>query len=395
MKVLISAGELSGDEHGAPLVAALRRLSPQLEIKGMGGRNLARAGIELLVDAERAGSVMGFSELLGKISSVWQAFGTMRRALAEWKPDALVIINYSDFNLALAKRAKKLSIPVLFYIPPQVWAWRSGRVETMKKVVDKLALIFPFEKKFYQDRGVTSAVYVGHPLTESMAARKLSKAERDAFVVEELKLDPARPIALFFPGSRRKEIAVHLLPMVRGFAQLRVKRPEVQGVIGLASENYRDYIYTLLRDANIDSAGISIVQTDSLKLLQTADAGIIKSGTSNLQAAYCGLPFSMLYVASAFSAFLVRRFVSLKSFSIVNILRPGTITELLQDRANPDNVAAELERLLFDQGERDKMSRAFYEIRESLSGADTLPTFADCGSPSERTARLVQLLKKP
>lgn len=384
MRILISAGELSGDEHGASLVRSLRALLPEVELFGMGGSNLRSAGLELLVDADKQASVMGFSELLGKLGAVRSAFRTLERALIERRPACLVIINYSDFNLRLARRAKQLGIPVLFYIPPQVWAWREGRIRAIRACVDRLAVIFPFEADYYRERGVEQVTYVGHPTLDSLPSRRITPDEREKLLLSA-GLDPRKPVVVFFPGSRTREIAVHLPVMISGFREIRVRRPDVQALFNATSPEIAAEWHT----AAAAMRGVAVVSFDSLKALQCGTAGCIKSGTSNLQAALTGLPFVMVYRASRISALLVRALVKVQAFSIVNIIRPNTVTELLQDNLNSETICREVLALLENSAVREGQLKGFREIHAALAESESRPSFHPEDNVSTRVARLV------
>lgn len=387
-RIMFSAGELSGDEHGARLLKELQRIYPQGEFFGMGGRNLRAAGLEISVDAEKSASVMGVSEIFGGLRKILASWKSMTSLFDSRKPEVLVIINYSEFNLRLARAARKRGVKVIFYIPPQVWAWRPGRVKEIDAVCDIVATIFPFEKQFYAERGCNRVTFVGHPFAAHFEHHRLSAEER-AKMREELGLSEKHPIMLLFPGSRKKEILAHLSFVFNSFGELVKKRPDVQGVLVSASESWVED----LSERIPQGMPIKVVSGDSLKLLQIGDAGLIKSGTSNLQAAFARLPFIMFYRPSPLTAFFIRRIVrGIKQFSIVNILRPDTVPEIVGENLDLDEAVRSMREILSDGRPRRAMIAAFDEIIEQLSGADDLPLFAGCKTASERTARLVQSL---
>jgi lipid-A-disaccharide synthase len=384
MKLVISAGETSGDEHGADVVRSLKRYIPSVEVRGMGGRALSREGVGMEVDALSAASVMGFAGPLSSMSRIVRAYRSMTTLLSRWQPDALIVINYSDFNLELASAAKRRRIPVLFYIPPQLWAWRSGRIRKMRRAVDVAAVIFPFERDFYRDRGFHHCVYVGHPFSDRYHDAVLDQEKR-AETARSLSLDPDRPIVALLPGSRKGEVRSHLEPMTGAFSLLRERVPNVQAALPVAPG-----VEHLLGE--VDHEIRRIPGEHSLALMQCASAGLIKSGTSNLQAAFCGLPFAMFYRTSPFAEFVVRRFVNLDEYSIVNIIRRGTVRELLQQHANPKEGADELESLLVSETRRRKLRDDLRAVVRALSDADAPPLLHGCVTASDRVARLAAYL---
>lgn len=385
MKIVISAGELSGDEHGAGLARALQDRIPGVALRGMGLRNLRQAGMELVVDAEKTGAVMGFTEVLAGGRRILSAWRQMKQLLADWKPDALVIINYSEFNLHLARVAKGLGIRVMFYIPPQVWAWRAGRVKKIDRYVDTVVCIYPFERAFYESKGCSKAVFVGHPFVDLFRTQKLPKSAQRQ-LLESHGFDPGKPVVALFPGSRRKEIHNHLEFIHRSFRLIRQQVPEMQGMLVSANASWAEEIKSKLPA----DSGIRVVHGDSLALLQCAAIGLIKSGTSNLQATFAGVPFFMYYTGSYLNALLVRVLVPhMKYFSIVNILRPGTVREMAKTTLVPETAANELVRLFRDVQYRETQLQGFREIVSALSTPDALPGFEQTSSASDRAALLV------
>jgi lipid-A-disaccharide synthase len=357
-RVLISCGELSGDEHSAHLANSLKKLLPDCEIKAMGGRNLRNCGVETIVDSESSASVMGFTEIITSLSRVFAALGKMKKCLAAWKPDLLILVDNPEFNLKLAKHASKLGIKTLYFISPKVWAWRAGRIKSFAQYLNHIALIFPFEKDFLEKNGYSSSSFVGHPFLDYLKDKKL-RAPLE--IRHELGLTD-KPVLAVFPGSRKPEIEKHLDLMLAGLKKFSIEYPDVQLVLNVAPSLEIDFI-----DKKIEKfAKLKIVKRDPVEIMQIADAGLLKSGTSNLQAAILGLPFCMFYVASPLSAFIVRKFVKLSQYSIVNILSPDSVQEILQENATPDNIYNEIKKLLFDRQYRQDMKIKFEKISHSL-----------------------------
>ena len=378
LQIAISAGELSGDEYAGDLANALKRIRPDVSIFGMGGRNLRAAGAEILVDCEHSGSIMGFSEVIRGLGRVFDSFKIIRAALAQRKPALLIVIDYAEFNLRLAKAAKQLGIRVLYFIPPQVWAWRSSRVDTMKRVLDAAVVLFPFERDFLKQRGFENAYFFGHPLVERIPSSEDRSSER-AKVCAQLEIDPQAPIILILPGSRRSEVQNNLAIMLHGFARLLASSPNANAIVVAADSVAPEFF------AQIGSPNIHLVRGGATRYMRIADAAVLKSGTSNLQAALCGLPFVMFYRTSLITEAIVRVVTPRREFSIVNILRPGSVRELCQRDAKAENIAQELSRLLADQSYSALIKRNFEMISKSLMPQ---PTHAEQIKVSESVAKL-------
>lgn len=390
IKIAISAGELSGDEHAARVVSALRKILPKAEFKGMGGSKLRLAGVETIVDCETSGNVMGIKQVVLALPKILGALKTFKNFLSAWRPDVLIVVDYPDFHFRLIPFAKKLGIPVMYFIPPTVWAWREGRIKTLKKFADKLAVIYPFEEQFYLERGMSAAFYVGHPFSTYLP-RSVGEEEKREIRVR-LGLNPQRKTAALFPGSRRAEIQKNMGGVCEAFRILKSTHGDLQGVIALAPSLPE----SLLRE-NLppDCQDLKISSESSIDILKAADGGVLKSGTSNLQAAFLGTPFVMTYRDSGFAKFLASLLVRVKEFSIVNIIRPGTIKEIIGTEPDPKEIAQELGRVIYDEPYRQNMLEAFSEIRRALNHEDSADAQSLGSTPYERAASLAaSLLKK-
>ncbi len=384
LKVAFSAGEPSGDEHLARVLDALGKTT-SYEARGMGGRSVRELGCQTVVDCERHGSLMGFVEVALAARSVYQTFTTMTALLTSWKPDILVLVDYADFNLRLAKRAHALGIKVLYYITPQVWAWRRSRIQLFSRYIDRAAVIFPFEPAIFSEGGYDRAIFVGHPFSDTLAKHiDPDDSMRDSFF-NEFSLDGTRKLLTIFPGSRSSEIS-RLLPVaIETARRLERRHPEVQICLGVAPA----VAHKVRESLSSSKVTLSAIEGRSLDLLRYGDAALLKSGTSNLQAAFLDMPFSMFFKSSALSEFVVTHFVKIKEFSIVNVIRPGTVRELLQDFATPEALANEATELLFDETRRSCLLRGFAEVRSALGSPDPLELFSGCQTSAERTARLI------
>jgi lipid-A-disaccharide synthase len=385
MKCVVSAGELSGDEHAARLVASLKMLVPDIELRGMGMRNLIAAGLHADVDAARGGSIMGFTEVLGGLGRARRTWRTMTALLTDWRPDVLVVVNYSEFNLRLARFASQLHIPTVFFIPPQVWAWRPGRVKTINECVDAVICIFPFEPAFYRGRGCDKAVFVGHPFVDLFREEYKVPADRTA-LIGAAGLDPERPVLVIFPGSRRKEIRNHLEFVRETFSRAAAETPGLQGLVVSASAEWVPEFAARLADV----PAMRVVHGDSLRYMQVADFGLIKSGTSNLQAAFVGLPFVMFYNGSYLTKFLVNCLAPhITQYSIVNIIKKNTVPEMAVPGLTAGKVLPLLMPVIRDEAVRADLRDRFSQVVKMLSTPDNNSLFEGCATASERAARIV------
>ena len=372
LRVVVSAGEVSGDRHLARVVSVLRSRIPDVEIRGMAGAECAAAGVDLLVDGYRTGGTMGFGDVLRSAGKIFSSFSTMSRLIKEWKPDVLVLVDYPDFNMRLAKVARAAGVRVLYYIPPKVWAWRAGRVEKIKRYVDRVAAIFPFEPAFFEKRGYGNVTYVGHPLGDR---------------VESLT-DLRDQSLLMLPGSRRSEVERILPPMLRVFERLAVNRSALTGRVVVAPNMSIEWLEELSRGVlkQESLSRISWIKGDSLEEMKKAGAGILKSGTCNLEGAVAGLPFVSVYSGSNLSKVIVSALVRLKEYSPVNILRPGTVQEVFGVTIDEAELERHVGALLDNGSSRDEVLKALGEVRESLMVEKRRD---GCSSVPERVADLV------
>ncbi|WKZ57469.1 MAG: lipid-A-disaccharide synthase [Bdellovibrionota bacterium] len=358
---MISSGELSGEQYGADVARALRRAHPDVHLLGMGGGAMRNAEVQLLVDCQSHGSVMGFLEAVPSLMKIRAAYRKLVNALDVDKPALLILIDYPEFNLRLARAAKQRGIKVLYYITPKLWAWRARRVKWFQRYVDRAAVIFPFEAQWFSSHGWNSAEFVGHPLVDSIPERRLESRERDEYLTS-LSLDSAKPVLAVFPGSRSQEIARHVQPLSEALALLHHQDPDIQPVVCRAPS-----VPARSLECFAGVPGTRVVETAPVTLMRSADAGLLKSGTTNLQAALAGLPFSMFYKASATSAWIVRNFVSIREYSIVNLVRPGAVREIVQEQVTAEVLCTEAIRLIRDAAYRERVQQNLAGLREALS----------------------------
>lgn len=363
-RIMIVTGEASGDLHGANLLRALRLKVSDLEVCGMGGAELASLGVEILYDAAKV-SVVGIFEVFSHLKDIISAQKVLRQRLITHRPDLLILIDLPDFNLLLAKKARDLGIPVFYYISPQVWAWRSGRVKTLRDRVDKIGVILPFEEEFFRRRGV-DAEYVGHPLLDSVA----TTATREQFcALHQIPFD-TRCIGLL-PGSRKREIS-SLLPdfLEAGRILQSVTAEKLVFLVPQAST-----ITTCdLEEAGITSArqhlDIRIIREERYNMMAACAAVVAASGTVTLELAILEVPMVVAYKLAPLSYFLGRLLVKLKYFSLVNLIAGyGAVPELLQAEVTPKKIADELTAILLQPGKRQDMKKALRDVKEKLGGA--------------------------
>ncbi|BDG06045.1 lipid-A-disaccharide synthase [Anaeromyxobacter oryzae] len=356
-EILIVAGEASADLHAARALDELRRMRPDLRAFGVGGPKLRAMGLEVLAPAEDI-SVMGLVEVLPRIPRILGILRALARAAAERRPRAALLVDLPDFNLRLAARLKKLGIPVVYYVSPTIWAWRQGRARKIAKVVDRMLCILPFEERFYEGTGV-SARFVGHPFAE-----KPPPSAPDAYRVE-LGLARARTTIALVPGSRRSELQRLLPPMLDAAERLKAAHPDAQFVVPVAPTLARAALEPYL--AQHAGLEVTLVDGHTEEVVGASDAALVKSGTSTLETALMLRPMVVVYKLSWLSYLVGRLLVRIAHFALVNILAGrGLVPELLQGEANPERMAAEIERLLGDRTARESQLAGLREVRASL-----------------------------
>lgn len=358
--IMISSGEPSGDMHAAELA----KLLPNAIWFGMGGSKSRQAGISTTIDSEKTGGVMGFYEALKSINKSRAAIKTLVEEAKIKKPEVLIIIDYPEFNIKLATAVKKLGTKIIYFIPPKVWAWRAYRAQKLAKLCDGIATIFPFEKKFLENYGCSNVKFVGHPFSNNL---KKDHAVREN-IRKKFNLQENDKLLAVFPGSRKQEVLKHLKPVYGCIEILNQKLPGLKTIIVKHPS-----LSQSLFEENIP-ANTFIEEISPIHAITAADFGILKSGTCNLEAAFLDLPFICIYKASGFAAFIVKNFIKLKEFSPVNIIRKGTVPEVLQERVNAQDLSEESLKLLVIDNTL-KMLAGFTEVKEALSSADNVSTY--------------------
>lgn len=358
---MLSAGEASGDLHGATMCRALRALDPSVRLIGMGGPRMAAAGVEVLVDPT-AHAAVGTSEAVGRVPGLYRAYKILVRRLRVGRPLALVLIDFPEFNLRLAKHARRAGIPVVYFIPPQLWAWRRGRMRQMVRRVTRVLAAFPFERSLYEGAGVP-VEFVGHPLLDvvpidldrATARARLGVGGRDTLVG-------------LLPGSRRQEIGRLLPPMLDAAARLAEAGAGRSFVLGLAASVNRELVTAqIARATEAGGPPVDVVEGLTHEVMAGADVLLIASGTATLEAALLGTPMVVCYRVSRLSEAIVRLLNRSPWISLPNIVAGrGAVPEILQKEVRGARLAAEAERLLVDAGAAAAQRAAFKEVRSRL-----------------------------
>jgi lipid-A-disaccharide synthase len=359
-ELLIVAAEASADLHAARALEELHEIRPDIRAFGVGGPLLRAAGLEALYPAEEL-SVMGIAEVLPKIPRILAILRGLRRAAAERKPVAALLVDSPDFNLRLAKHLKGQGIKVVYYVSPMIWAWRPGRARKIARVVDRMLCILPFEERFYAGTGV-SARFVGHPLAERPPPGDVGRYRT------ELGLATGRLTVALLPGSRRSELKRIFPPMLKAAERIRALHPEVQFVVPVAPTLQEAALRPFLaRHTTLD---VKLVSGHADDAVGASDAALVKSGTSTLETALMRRPMVVVYRLAWLSYIVGKIFVHIAHFALVNILAGRRVVpELLQTEASPERMAAEIERLLSDPEARRQQLAALEEVRLSLGEA--------------------------
>lgn len=353
-ELLVVAGEASGDLHGARLVSELRRLEPDLAVFGLGGDELRAAGLEPVAHSAEI-SVVGITEVLRILKRAREIFDLLLREVDRRRPAAAVLIDFPDFNLRLASELKKRGVAVVYYVSPQVWAWRRGRIKTIAQVVDRMLVLFPFEVDFYQRFGV-KVVHVGHPLVDEVPQLPSAWDRGEDEVSGPFRL-------ALLPGSRVSEIEALLPVMLQAVRRLAEDLPLEVRLIRAPT------VPRELLEEEIELSGlpVRIVSEDRFAAVANSHLALCASGTATLEVGLLGTPMVMLYRLGRWTYMLARLMVRLPFVSLVNlVLGKKVIPELLQSDATPRRIAAEAEQILMDDGERERMRAGLAELRARL-----------------------------
>ncbi len=368
--VMIVSGETSGELYGALLAASLKKNRPGIRVIGIGGERMREAGVELI---SGIASAFGLTEALSSLKAVKETFARAADALRKERPGVLVLIDYPDFNLKLAALAKKNNIRILYYVSPQVWAWRRNRIKKISRMVDRMAVILPFEEEIYRGTGL-DCEFVGHPVLDEIHQIRTTSAEAK----KALGLPPEKPLLSLLPGSRPHELQRLLPLMLAVIRRFRKEFGEFGFCIPLAP-NTDHAAYEKILD-RFRKEGALINKGESLRVLSASDLAVIASGTATLQAAFLGVPSVVVYKLFPLTFWLGKMIVQVKHISLVNILAGREVVkELLQRNAAPEKIVAELRRILSDSRYRQDMLESFGEIKAKFDGM----------RPSDRVADIV------
>ena len=359
--IVIVAGEASGDAHAARLITELRKLDSSVAVRGMGGDNLRAAGVDIFIDMTEL-AVVGLVEVLMKYNFIKGELEKLKHNIAANPPDLLILVDYQEFNQRLAAYAKSIGIKVLFYIGPQVWAWRPKRVYKMAEIVDHLAVILPFEKKLYENADV-AVTFTGHPLTDEVVADKTCQQARAQLAIQD------KTTLGLFPGSRSGEIK-RVLPILLKTAKLiQQAKPDLQFLLPVAStvkvEDLASY------DSMIKELAIIKSKEPFYDVIQSCDVILTASGTAVLEIGLLEVPMVIVYKIAGLSHFILKQIVSIKHLGLVNII-PGKeiVKEFIQQKAIPEDIAEEALRLLDDKKYYDNMRHELSLIRPQLGGGN-------------------------
>lgn len=379
LTVMISAGEASGDRLGAGLARSLFRLRPDVRIVGMGGDEMESAGVRLVQHASEV-AVVGFVEVIRHLPTIRRAMARLVAAMRHERPDVLVPIDFPDFNLRLAARAAVEAVPVVYYVSPQVWAWRRGRVRAMRKVLRRMLVLFPFESAFYEGEGVP-ATFVGHP-----AAASRARAIRGE-LLPRLGVDPRQPVVALLPGSRVGE-AGRLFPLMLEAAQvLRRTHPTAQFIVPKAATIPDGFLEGLSASAGIE--GVAIHSGAYPGILEVADAGAVASGTATLDAALSGLPFVAVYRMQPLSYLIAKALVRVEHVAMPNLVAGKRIVpELVQAACTSEAIAREVGSFLDEPARADALRFGLSGVREQLCGDGAFDraaagVLAEAGHPTD------------
>jgi lipid-A-disaccharide synthase len=356
-KIMLVAGEVSGDLHGAHLVEAIHQIDPEVQFFGVGGEGLKRRGMKLLYPAHSL-SVVGLTEVFIKLRSIFEALRQLKKSLDQEKPDLVILIDFPDFNLRLAKMAHRRGIPILYYISPQIWAWRPKRIKLIAQRVKKMIVLFPFEVPLYEAAGV-DVKWVGHPLLDIV--RPILPKE---FASQQFGLDPNRRTIGLLPGSRIHEIERLLPPLLASTHLLQKEIPDLQFIIPLAPGIPKTTLSPWIKRV---PAQVKVVEGWTYDVMNLSELLITASGTATLEGAILGKPMIVIYRVSFLSYWIGKRVVRVDHIGLVNLVAGREIVpELIQKDVNPRRIAEEALRILRDPLLHQQMTESMEEVRKNL-----------------------------
>lgn len=366
LNLMLVVGEASGDSHAQKLIEALREISPQTDFEffGAAGKKMRELGVEAIVNADEF-AIIGIPEFVKNLPMFWGVFKKLKKEALDRKPDAVILIDFPEFNLKFAKALKKQGLKVIYYVSPQLWAWRKYRIRGIKKYVDLLLTILPFEKDWYATQGIKHVEYVGNPL----AGEVKSVVTRKEFC-EKHNLDNKQPIIALLGGSRRKEVEKIMPVLIKTAASMSREDKDLQFVIALASTRKKFELERIIRDLTEKGCVIPrkliSVENETFEVLNAADAAAVTSGTATLEAAIIGTPLVIVYKTSAINSRLLKPLINVEHFGLVNLIAKKQIAkELIQDDFTVENLSRELFNLL-EKDTNKKMREELAEVKRSL-----------------------------
>lgn len=355
---MIIAGEASGDLHGAKLAQSIKRRDADTLFFGVGGNAMQREGVRLIIHANTL-SVMGITEVIAKLRTIYRAMAVVKKALRTLKPDLLILIDFPDFNFLVAAVAKRLKIPILYYISPKIWAWRQNRVKKIKRLVDHMAVILPFEAPFYRKHQVP-VTFVGHPLLDRIQPEPIAQSP-----VPHSK----GPVIGLIPGSREKEVSTLLPIMLEAAKEIKQDLPAASFLVSCA-ESMKESLVTGIVSPYTSTLEVEVIKGSVDQVFKQSQLLVAASGTVTLEAALFGIPTVIVYKVSPFSYWLGKRLIKVKHIGIANLICQKELQpELIQDDASPQNIAETITSMMSDQERLMRLKEKLSSVRDLLGGA--------------------------
>jgi lipid-A-disaccharide synthase len=356
-KILMIAGEASGDLHGSHLVKELLSLDPRLQFYGVGGEKMKNEGVELIADSKEM-AVVGITEVLLKLKSICRIYRKLKNSLAAHSPSLVILIDYPDFNLRFAREAKKKNIPIVYYISPQVWAWRKGRIKKIGRLIKKMIVIFPFEKKIYEEAKI-DVDFVGHPLLDSIRPRF---SREEAF--QKFSLTSGVTTIGLLPGSRINEVRRLLPPMIEAVPLISKQINPVQFIVPVAPGLDVGDVQNLLGSKR---ENIRVVENNIYDVMRISDVVIVASGTATIEAAIMGAPMIVVYRVSPLTYLLGKMLIKVKNIGMVNIIAGKTVVpELIQKDVTPKKITSAVVRMLENPSKQEEIKKELSSLKETI-----------------------------
>jgi len=356
------AGEASGDLHGSHLVKEMLSLDPTLQFYGVGGKKMKNEGVELIADSKEM-AVVGITEVLLKLKRIYQIYRKLKNSLTSNSPSLVILIDYPDFNLRFAREAKKKNIPIVYYISPQVWAWRKGRIKKIGRLIKKMIVIFPFEKKIYEEAQI-DVDFVGHPLLDAIRSQF---SREEAF--QQFSLSSGVTTIGLLPGSRMNEVKRHLPPMIEAIPLISKQINPVQFIIPVAPGLDLGEVQNLVGS---NRENIRVVENNIYDVMRISDVVIVASGTATIEAAIMGAPMIVVYRVSPLTYLLGKMLIKVKNIGMVNIIAGKTVVpELIQKDVTPEKITSAVVQILENPSKQEEIKKELNSLKEKIgkSGA--------------------------